>query len=243
MEFHIDRNVFLEGVQKTLGIVERKSIVPILNNILIRTEEGRIKIVATNREIGLISRYDAQINIPGDITISALKLFEMIKETQDDTLQFIKNEQHQVTMKSGRAIYRISGLPADLYPQVLEVDEIPLYKVSGADLANLVRKTSFAASTDEMRANLTGVFFETEASGEDGPPRMKMVATDGHRLSSALGPVGSAGGLVLEKGIVVPRKGMEEIRKIAEAEEAVWIGVDHGMFVMKTDNQIGRAHV
>jgi len=234
MEFHIGRNTFLEGVQKTLGIVERKTTIPILNNILIRTEDGRIKIVATDREIGLIARYEARIEIPGDITLSAKKLFEMIRETQGETIHFLKNEQHQVTMRCNKAIYRIPGLPADQYPQVVEADDITLYKVSGAVLADLIGKTAFAVSTDEIRMNLNGIFFETDGAGDK--VRLKMVATDGHRLAEALGPAGSAGGMTLEKGVIIPRKGMLEVRKIAEEEEEVEIGIDHGMFIMKNKN-------
>ena len=173
MEFHIGRNTFLEGVQKTLGIVERKTTIPILNNILIRTEDGRIKIVATDREIGLIARYEARIEVPGDITLSAKKLYEMIRETQGETIHFLKNEQHQVTMRSNKAIYRIPGLPADQYPQVVEADDITLYKVSGAVLADLIGKTAFAVSTDEIRMNLNGIFFETDGAGDK--VRLKMV--------------------------------------------------------------------
>ena len=82
MEFSINRSIFLDGIQRTLGVVERKTTIPILNNILIRTQDNQIKIVATDREIGLISRYDANIAVPGYITISAKKIYEMIRETE-----------------------------------------------------------------------------------------------------------------------------------------------------------------
>ncbi len=234
MEFHIDRNTFLEGIQKTLGIVERKTTIPILNNILLRTEDNQIKIVATDREISLISRYDARIAVPGDITLSVKKLHEMIRETQGETIHFSKNDQHQVTMTCNKAIYRIPGMPADEYPQVVEVEDIPLYRVSGAVLTDLIRKTSFAVSTDEIRMNLNGIFMETVGLGDSS--RLQMVATDGHRLAMARGPAGSAGGLELEKGVIIPRKGLWEVRKIADNEAEVAIGFDHGMFIMKTKN-------
>ena len=234
MEFSINRNVFLDGIQKTLGVVERKTTIPILNNILIRTQDNQIKIVATDREIGLISRYDANISVPGDITLSAKKIYEMIRETEGETIHFVKNDQHQVTMTCNKAVYRIPGLPADEYPNVVDVEDVTLYKVSGALLADLIKKTAFAVSTDEIRVHLNGVFFETEGVG--GEARLKMVATDGHRLSVARGPAGANGGLVMEKGVIIPRKGLMEIRKIVEDENDVDIGFDHGMFILKTKN-------
>jgi len=233
MEFRIKRNLFLNGIQKTLGIVEKKTTMPILNNILIRTEEGRIKIVATDKELGLISRYEADIVKPGDITLSAKKLYEMIRELQGEDIHVVTSENHQVTMTAQKVLYKIHGLPSDEFPNVLESDDIPFYKIQGQVLRDLIRKSSFAVSTDEMRVNLNGVFFETEVSVNG--PRLKMSATDGHRLAMAYSQPGEHGGLILEKGIIIPRKGLLEIRKLVEDEtEDVLIGTDHGMFFVKT---------
>ncbi len=233
MEFNIKRNTFLSGIQKTLGIVEKKTTMPILNNILIRTEEGQIKIVATDKELGLISRYDAEIIQPGDITLSAKKLYEMIREIQGETIHLAKNENHQVTMTAQKVLYKIHGLPADEFPNVLESDNITFFKIPGQVLRDLIRKSSFAVSTDEMRVNLNGVFFETEVSVNG--PRLKMSATDGHRLAMAYSQPGEHGGLLLEKGIIIPRKGLMEIRKLIEDEdEDILVGIDHGMFFVKT---------
>ncbi|MDD5169921.1 MAG: DNA polymerase III subunit beta [Syntrophales bacterium] len=236
MEFNIKRNTFLSGIQKTLGIVDRKTTMPILSNILIRTEEnGRIKIVATDKELGLISRYDADIIQPGDITLSAKKLYEMIRELQGEDIHLKKSDNHQVTMTSQKVIYKINGLPADEFPNVLESDEIPFYKVQAQVLKDLIRKTSFAISTDEMRVNLNGVYFETEDSVNG--PRLKMAATDGHRLAIAYSQPGEHGGLILAKGVIIPRKGLMEIRKLVEDEAGeIMIGIDHGMFFVKTLN-------
>ena len=82
MEFNIKRDLFLGGIQKTLGIVEKKTTMPILSNLLIRTQENRIKIIATDREIGLVADYEAEIIREGDITLSARKLHEMVREIQ-----------------------------------------------------------------------------------------------------------------------------------------------------------------
>ena len=80
MEFKIKRDTFLDGIQKTLGIVEKKTTMPILNNVLIRTEDNKIKIVATDKEIVLIADYEADIVAQGNITISARKIYEMINQ-------------------------------------------------------------------------------------------------------------------------------------------------------------------
>jgi DNA polymerase-3 subunit beta len=89
MEFNIKRDVFLEAIQKTLGIVEKKTTMPILSNLLVRTLSNRIRIMATDREIGLVADYEAEIIREGDITLSARKLHEMVREIQGDTIHEI----------------------------------------------------------------------------------------------------------------------------------------------------------
>ena len=159
--------MFLGAIQKTLGIVEKKTTMPILNNLLIRTEKNRIKIMATDREIGLVADYEAQILREGDITLSAKKLHEMVREIQGETIHVAKNERDMVTLTCNKVIYRIPGLPAEDYPAVVDSEEIPLFKIKATLLKEMIRKTMFAMSADEMRKNLNGVFLETEKLGDN----------------------------------------------------------------------------
>ena len=93
MEFKINRETFLDGIQKTLGIVEKKTTIPILNNILIKADANKIKIIATDREIILISDYEAEVLEKGEITISAKKMYEMIREIQGEVINFIQKNR------------------------------------------------------------------------------------------------------------------------------------------------------
>ncbi len=240
MKFTVQRNTFLEGIQKTLSIVEKKTTMPILNNILIRAGDNKIKIVATDREIGLVADYDAEVMSEGNITVSARKLHEMIREIQGDVVQFEVNENHRVTVTSEKIIYRIPGLPADDFPSVVdERSEVDFFSLKGELLKVLIQRTSFAMSGDEMRKNLNGVFFETIE--DDGKNRLRMTATDGHRLAMATVDTGEAAFLKLEKGIIIPRKGLGEIKRIIEdAPEEVFFGVRPGMCVIKTDGTMLR---
>jgi DNA polymerase-3 subunit beta len=234
MEFNIKRDTFLDGIQKTLGIVEKKTTMPILNNVLIRTEENKIKIVATDKEIVLIADYEADIVIGGSITISARKIYEMIREIQGEDIHFHANENNWVTLTSQKVIYRIPGLSADDFPSVFDdADEGELYKIQGSFLQELIRRASFAMSADEMRRNLNGVFLE--AGKEQNLSKIKMVATDGHRLAMA-DVVTEEEFLILDKGIIIPRKGLGEIRKLVEGQsEEVLFGVRKGMCIIKKD--------
>jgi DNA polymerase-3 subunit beta len=235
MEFNIKRELFLGGIQKTLSIVEKKTTMPILNNLLIRTEQNRIKIIATDREIGLVVEYDADIIREGDITLSAKKLYEMVREIQGDVIHVSKNEKDVVILTCKKEVYRIHGIPSDDYPVVAYHEELPLYKIHGSILGEMIRKTSFAMSTDEMRKNLNGVFLEAEYSGETS--LIRMVATDGHRLSVVKRDIREENFLSLANGVIIPRKGLGEIRRLVEDEPGdVHIGIGKGVCIVKNDH-------
>jgi len=234
MELTINRNTFLDGIQKTLGIVEKKTTMPILNNVLLKTEHNKLKIIATDREISLISDYDANIAQQGEITLSAKKLYEMLREIQGEMIHFVKNNMI-VKVSCQRAVYKIPGLPVDDFPSIAADDDVKLYNISGAVLRNLISKTSFAMATDEMRKNLNGVFLEAAVEGSIN--LFRMVATDGHRL--ALGKCEIAEFCQeMSKGVIIPRKGLMEIRKIIDDHEVVEIGLHKNMLIVKTENTI-----
>jgi DNA polymerase-3 subunit beta len=241
MEFNINKNVFLKGIQKTLGIVEKKTTMPILSNLLIRTYQGRIKIIAADREIGLVADYEAEIIREGDITLSAKKIHEMVREIQGDIIHVSKTEKDVVILTCKKEIYRIPGIPAADYPTVEDQEGIPMYKIKGTLLGEMIRKTAFAISTDEMRKNLTGVYFETDRVGETS--FVRMAATDGHRLAVIKVDVGEEEKdfLSMDKGVIIPRKGLSEIRRLVEEESGdVFIGINKGACTLKTDHTLLR---
>jgi DNA polymerase III subunit beta len=234
MEFNIKRDVFLVGIQKTLGIVEKKTTMPILSNLLLMAEQNRVTIVATDREIGIVADYEAEVIREGKITLSARKLHEMVREIQGDKIHVVKNEKDMVILTCNKATYRIPGIPADDYPVVVN-EEIPFYRVKGIALKELIRKTGFAMSLDEMRKTLCGVLLETEEIGETF--WLRMVATDGHRLSMMKVETIEKIYMAMEKNVIIPRKGVMEIRRLVEDELGdVLLGVRQGMCIIKTDH-------
>lgn len=237
MDFNIKRDVFLNGIQRTLGIVEKKTTMPILNNILIKTDHDKIKLIASDREISLIADYEAEVIKEGEITVSARKIYEMIREMQGEDVHFSVNENNMAKVSCLKSNYRIPGIPADDFPAVTDDQDSNLFNINGKILKELINKTSFAMSTDEIRKNLNGVLLETENIGNKY--HVKMVATDGHRLALAYTETDTIDFLNLEKGIIIPRKGLVEIRKFVEDEnEGVGIGVHNGMFIIRTKNSI-----
>lgn len=238
MEFNISRETFLDGIQKTLSIVERRTTIPILNNILFRTTgKNDLGIIATNREIGLVAHYEAEVMNPGEITLSARKLYEMIREIQGDSIHVQMNDMNWVSVRCGKVSYRIPGISADDYPKVESDGEQKFFVINSGILTEMIDKTFFAMSQEEMRINLNGVLMEVE-QGESGN-RVRMVATDGHRLSMVEMDLGAQKFLDLEKGIIIPRRGVSEIKKLIEqGDEDVEIGVEKGTIIIKKKNTL-----
>jgi len=236
MEFKIGRNIFFDGIQKTLGIVEKKTTMPILNNVMIRASKEGVRIFATDREISLVADYEASVDHEGEVTLSARKLYEMIREIQGETIHFYKNDQCLVTLTAQKAIYKIPGIPADDFPAVVINEDVSFFRMRGQMLKDMIVKTAFSMSNDEVRKNLNGIFFESD---EEQQGVLKAVATDGHRLALASVYSGEKDFLKLEKGIIIPRKGIVEIRKLLESETGdILVGVQQGMCVIKTDHTI-----
>ena len=235
MEFNIQKDLLLAGVQKTIGIVEKKTTMPILNNIVIRAENGKITIVATDREITLVANYTAEIVSEGDVAVSAKKMYEMVKEMPEGLIHVVKNESHMLVISCQKVVYKINGMSADEFPSISDDGDVPLFAVEGKVLDILIFKSFFAIGTDEARRNLTGGLFEVDVDVEGGP-FLRMVGTDGHRMAISEAPIkeGEYGFLIPGNGVIIPRKGLVEIRKLVyENIGSVFLGIYGGMCVVR----------
>ena len=217
MKFKIDKKSFLKVLQRIQGIVEKRNSMPILSNILIDVKSDRVQVVSTDLEIFIKDSCSAEVEKEGSITVNARKLYEIIKELPDETVVVSLGDADKVNVKGGRARFKIPGLDAKEFPIFPFSDENNLTEIEIENLKNLIDKTLFATSTDETRYNINGVLFERADN------KIKMVATDGHRLALIEGEDVAISGH--EKGVILPRKGITEIRKLLEdTDEPLFIG-------------------
>jgi DNA polymerase III subunit beta len=237
MEFYIQRNILLAGIRKTLGIVEKKTTMPVLNNVLIRAQGNCLTITATDIEMILVADYEAEVMVPGEITVSAKKLYEMIRETPEGRVHVVKNDKNVLTISCQKSLYKINGLSAEEFPSVADDGEETFCVMERKVMADLIGKSIFATSTDDARVNLTGAFMES--INEEGKSTLRMVATDGHRMAITDMEIDGGNGLVLEKGVIIPRKGLVEIRKLVEENVGqVSLGVQKGRCVVKVSEVV-----
>jgi DNA polymerase-3 subunit beta len=159
----------------------------------------------------------------------------MIREIQGEEVHFETDEKNIVTLTCQKAVYRIMGISADEYPSIVSEENITLFPISGNMIKDMIRKVFFAMSTDELRRNLNGIFLQTEKRPEGYT--IRMVATDGHRLAAAYKNLDTTEFLDIPVGVILPRKGVGEIRKVVEDDpEHVSIGLMGQMFIVQTGN-------
>src|SRR6266478_4963844 len=209
MEFKIDKNEFLRGLYLAHGIADRKSTLPILANVLLRTE-GKDKIFcgATDLSVTTVASLNAKVEKEGGLTVVARQLYEIVKGLPGDEVRVRRNEQNWAEIRSGKIEYKVVGMPDRDYPKLPAIQEAETFKVDSGTLREMIAKTIFSVSLDETRQKLSGVMFESDG------PQGRMVSTDGHRLSKVGRPL--PGGPKLATGILIPRQGVVELRRAIE---------------------------
>ncbi len=238
MNFKIERDIFLKALQKVQGIVEKRTSMPILSNILIEASGNNIEVVATDLEVGLNGNYPAKVDEAGKITVGAKKLYEIVKELPNQEIAISTKENDWIEIICGKVIFNIVGLPSDEFPLVPSVKDEQLLELEASLLRKMIEKTSYAICNDETKYNLNGIFTKVEQN-ESGQV-LKMVATDGHRLSIASGIFSGNANNELLKGVILPKKGIYEIKKITdEGDGLLQFGfIDSSAVIKKGDTTL-----
>jgi DNA polymerase-3 subunit beta len=223
MRFQTTREGLLRPLQQVSGVVERKHTLPILSNVLIELANGQGRIVASDSEVemqALMLVPDAQ---SGNITVSALKLLEIVKTLPEGAALDVKLNGDRLQVQAGRSRYTLATLPAHDFPTA-EIGEVEhRVSLSRSLLKGLLEAAAFAMASQDVRYYLNGMLFETHSNG------LRVVATDGHRLAIA----DSSDSLALvdttvpteNRAAILPKKGVQMLqRALDNSEEAVTLG-------------------
>lgn len=237
MEFSISKETFTKALQKIQGIVEKRNTMPILSNALIEASNGMLHITATDLEVGMKSSYPVTIAKEGKITVAAKKIYEIIKELSDEEITFSTKENDWIEIHCGKAHFNIVGLSPDEFPYFPKVNDNIFVNISTNFLSEMIEKTSYAICNDESKFNLNGIFIK--ATSEEGKSIIRMVATDGHRLSVTEKEFEGAISSELSRGVIFPKKGIYELKKIAEEESGdIMMGFMDNNAVIKKENTV-----
>lgn len=216
MKLRIARDELLTGLQRVQGVVEKRNTMPILSNILLEAKSDGVDIIATDLELGMRGLYKAAVKEPGSITLSARKLYEILKELPEGEIELTVGANNWATIQSGKSQFKIVGLPSTEYPALPAIEREGLTPLSGAGLANLIRKTLFAVGDNDARYILNGLLITLNVS--EKKTTLRLVGTDGHRLAvadqEASQPAGKEGPKEIKA--IIPKKAAMEMRHLLE---------------------------
>src|SRR6266566_4025119 len=176
MEFSVFRSDLLKELELVQGAIERKASVPVLSNVLIDAQKGKLALSATNLAIGLRSYAVAAVKTSGSVTVPARRLLEILRSLPEADICFKALENHWVQVTCGRSSFKLTGIAGDTFPKFPEIPKTNATLPSEM-LAAMLRRTAFAVSNDEGRFTLNAVLFVANGN------RIRMVATDGFRLA------------------------------------------------------------
>jgi len=234
MQFTINKEIFVKGLAKIQPIIQARNTMPILAHVLLEVRNNILILTATDLEVGMQSSYPVEGISDGAISVSAKKLFEIVKEMPNEDIRFCTKDNDWAEITSGKARFNIVGLSADDFPlfQTGKGDFINL----GSDLlSDMIAKTSFAICTDETKYNLNGAFVQVSAGKIQF---IRMITTDGHRLAAVKKTITGAIPAALGKGVILPKKGVLELKKLAEEYPGseIKLGFEDNSVVAYTSN-------
>jgi len=207
MEFSVKNFDLLDELNLTQGVVERKTTIPILGNILCEASGNQITLTATDLELSIRTSCEAKVKKEGAGTIPAKKLLELVKLLPEGEIRFKLLENHWVQILADRKTYRMVGMAKDNFPAIPAFPH-PIAKIPAKILSSLIARTAFAISNEESRYTLNGALLLLK------PETVTMVATDGHRL--AVAEIDHKfEGLTREVRPLVPKKALTEVQRLA----------------------------
>ena len=229
MEFTIKQQVLKEELGFIQGVVERKSTIPVLSNILIESlGENEIRILGTDLDVTIRCDAEAEIKQSGSMCIQARKLFDIVRTLDGGDVHFKKLENEWVQMKAGRASFRLAGVSREQFPELPQFKSTPM-RLPAETISYFIRNTAFAITNEQSRFTLSGAKFIL------GDGKAKMVTTDGHRLAYVERAIDDKEAVM---DTLVPRKALLELVKLARNDGEVKFGEDPNHIFFETEGRL-----
>jgi DNA polymerase-3 subunit beta len=216
MKATIERATLLKSLGHVQSVVERRNTIPILSNVLIEaSEEGNLRLMATDLDLQINETVQANVSQAGATTVSAHTLFDIARKLPEGSQVELHAASGKMQVNAGRARFNLATLPRDDFPVIAEGELPTAFELPAATLRQIIDKTRFAISTEETRYYLNGIFLHvTDGEGPAGASLLKAAATDGHRLARVTvpRPEGAQG----MPDVIIPRKCVAELRKLLD---------------------------
>ena len=236
LELKLKKEELLKGMSQTQSIAEKRSSMPILSNVLMEVQDNRLAITATDLEITFRGQYEAEIVQEGRMTVPAKKFYEIARVIGDETVTLKEEENFILKVKGVRSNYELHGMSAEDFPPMPNYEEVKFAELPAESIRDMIEKTIYSTAMEETRYNLAGVYFERgEKSGKNV---LRLASTDGHRLSLVEREFDGLETLELEKGVIISRKGVNELKKLADEGGNVKLGFTPNSAVVQGANTV-----
>jgi DNA polymerase-3 subunit beta len=223
MKVTVERAELLKSLSHVHRVVERRTTIPILANVLLKADQGRLSLKATDLDLEVIDTVSAEVAPAGGTTVPAHVFYDIVRKLPEGTQVVIEGsgERAVLSIRAGRSRFTLQTLPESDFPDLAAGEMTHSFKLPAGDLKRLIDKTQFAISTEETRYYLNGIYLHTAGSAKAAT--LRAVATDGHRLAQVELPLpeGAAG----MPGVIVPRKTVGEVQRLIETSEGE-IGIE-----------------
>ena len=214
MKFSAERESLLAALQSVIGVVERRQTMPILANLLLSAEQGKLSITATDLEVELVASAEIKSSADGRLTLPGRKLLDICRSLPEGVTLTVSQDGDRVTVKAGKSRFVLATLPATDFPVIDELAQQQTLNLPQADFRRLLDKTHFSMAQQDVRYYLNGMLLETDGK------MLRTVATDGHRLALCEMDLPTKGG---HQQVIIPRKGVLELQRLLGTEGDVSI--------------------
>ncbi len=230
MKFKLSRETLLAPLKHLHGVVEARSTVPILSNVLVRAKDGIIEFAATDLELYVIERLEGSIEKEGTVTVDAHVFHDIVRKIPEKAEILVEMgevseaktkegpsglpplaTEESLVLSAGSSRFALSTLSSEEFPTFDAAEKAGNFKIESTELRHLIERAQFSMSKDDMRSHLNGVFIHSV--NENGNGLLRSVATDGHRLSRIEIPR-PKGAEALDSGILLPSKALHEIVRL-----------------------------
>ena len=236
MKFKIRKNDIQNVLAKVQGLTGRKSNLAVTTSVLMEASGSEIRLIATDLETGLEGFYQAEVLAEGKITINAKKLFEIVRDFPSEEILINEVENYWIEIGNSHVEYHIVGLNPDDFPVFPMIKDIRFFDIQSEILRKMIDQSIvISGASDEKRAHITGLLFEI--INEDTEKLVRMVSTDGNRLSTAECRFENDTSLPDSIQYIVPKKGLVELNKFIGSEEMLQIGFKDNYFIVKKDRE------
>lgn len=221
MKCIISKQALLDGLQVVQNVVTTRTTLPILSNALLKVDNGKLIVAATDLDVGVRAVVDATVEKPGATTLPARRLFSIVRELPAAEVTIEVDAKHNALVRSGSSYFRILGLPEEEYPAFPKTDGAKVFKLTQGVFREMLKKTSYAMSQDESRYVLNGVLLSFKEN------KLTVVATDGRRLALVEQELDFPSN---ESEVILPTKAVNELQRV--------LGGDEPLTVYLSENQI-----